>query len=195
MKTVFLISGFDLDETAVEGYELLAKGLKSKNYNVVPVGIKWRRKTPSEYVKEFEAFYKKHKAKESIVIGNSFGAVIAFLSAASLKPNVIYLCSLSPFFKEDKGKFPDKYVVNHFGKRRAEDLWSYSANKIADDINKTKVKTFVLYGQKEHKTSPNLVARAKDTAKRVKDSSLTEIPNAPHDLEDKVYSSALVSML
>ncbi len=195
MKTIFLISGFDLDETAVEGYKLLAKGLKGKNYNVIPVDIKWRRKIPSEYVKEFKAFYKKHKAKENIVIGNSFGAVVAFLSAASLKPSAIYLCSLSPFFKEDRGKFPDSYPLNRFGKRRVEDLWSYSADKTAEDINKTKVKTYVLYGEKEHKTSPNLVARAKNTAKKISNSSLIEVPNAPHNLEDKVYSSALVEML
>ncbi len=196
MKTIFLISGFDTNETAAgKDYRWLVEGLKRNNYNVISVDIKWRRKTPSQYVKEFKTFYKNHKTKENIIIGNSFGAVVAFLSASELSPDSIYLCSLSPFFEEDKGKFPDKYAIRHFGKRRAEDLWSYSASKVAEKINKTNVETFVLYGQKEHKTSPNLVARAKDTAKKLKNSELIEVPNAPHNLEDKTYGSALIKML
>jgi len=73
-----------------------------------------------------------------------------------------------------------------------EDLWSYSADSIAKAISQTSTKTFVLYGEKEHVTSSLLVSRCKDTASKIKGSTLIEIPNAPHDMSDNVYSDALI---
>ena len=196
IKTVFVIAGFDLDETATcEDYRWLIDGIKAKGYKVVPVDISWRHKTPGQYMKEFERLYEQQKTEINIIIGNSFGAVVAFLSAAELKPDAIYLCSMSPFFKEDRGRFPDSYPLRHFGKRRVEELWSYSAKMIAEDINSADVSVNILYGENEQKTSPNLVARAKATAKDIKDAKLIEVPGAPHQLEDRVYGSALIEML
>jgi pimeloyl-ACP methyl ester carboxylesterase len=196
MQTVFILAGFDLHDTASStDYSRLRKGLKRKDYNIVPVDISWYHKTPSKYVKEFIYFYEQHKTNRNIIIGNSFGAVIAFLSAPTLKPDELYLCSLSPFFKEDRHKRPDNYAIRYFGKRRMEDLWSYSADAVASDISQTTTKTFVLYGQKEHVTSPLLVARCKDTASKIKRASLTEIANAPHDMSNSVYSDALIAIV
>lgn len=196
MKTVFIIAGFDLHDTASDSeYDRLKKGLKNKDYNVAAVDINWLRKTPSQYVEKFISIYKHHKTDVNILIGNSFGAVIAFLAASAIQPDTIYLCSLSPFFKEDRHKFPDSYAIKIFGKHRAEDLWSYSADEIAEAINHTSIKTFVLYGEKEHVTSPALVSRCQDTANKVKNSSLVEIAGAPHNMSDSTYSDALINML
>ncbi|HTB49172.1 MAG TPA: alpha/beta hydrolase [Verrucomicrobiae bacterium] len=195
MKTIFILAGFDLHETALStDYAKLREELAGKGYNVVPVDISWYRKTPSQYVEEFRHFYAKHKTGENMVIGNSFGAVIAFLAAAELRPDVVCLCSLSPFFKEDRRKKQDAYGIRYFGKRRMEDLWQYSADEVAKQLNDTKVKTFVLYGEKEHRTSPDLVARCKDTASKLRRSKLLEIAGAPHDMADSAYTSAIVDL-
>jgi pimeloyl-ACP methyl ester carboxylesterase len=196
MTTAFIIAGFDLQNTAAsDKYVILEKGLESRGYKVAASNISWQRKTPSQYAAEFVKFYIQHKSDKNIVIGNSFGAVVAFITAAEIKPEALYLCSLSAFFKEDRGKLPDSYGVDIFGKRRMEDLWSISAVDLADRINIADVKTIVTFGEKEHQTSPTLVARCTDTAKHIKHSQLVEISNAPHSMADKIYSDALVRLV
>lgn len=197
MKTVFVIAGFDLHETAAStsGYKTLLDGLRVQGYNVIPYTRAWYRKNPIQYVREFEEFYIAHKTDENIIIGNSFGAVVAFVSAPKLQPNTIFLCSLSPFFKEDRGKYPDEYAYKYFGKKRAHELWSYSSNDIVTEINKTGIRVIGVYGEKEHKTSPNLVARTTNVARKLNDAELIEVPDAPHVLENSIYTAAILKMV
>lgn len=196
MKTVFLLAGFDLHETAAgEYFEQLRKGLYRKGYKVVPVDLSWYRKTPSQYAQGFIKFYTEHKGSHNTVIGNSFGAVIAFISAPELQPDVLYLSSLSPYFKEDRQKRPDNYGVSYFGIRRLNDLRPYSADRIAKQLSQLKTQVYVIYGEKEHKSAPLLVARCKDTARKITQAHLIEIAKAPHDLSDSTYSAGLIKLL
>ena len=73
----------------------------AKGFTVSLVPITWERATMTDYAVEFESFYEKHKANDNYVLGFSYGAVIAFITANKLKPKKIYLCSLSSDFKED----------------------------------------------------------------------------------------------
>lgn len=199
MKTAFVLSGFSrtsLDSTAhnYDGYDQLKSGLRRKGYRVVAIDISWRRKSLSRYIKEFVALYEKEKSQENIVIGNSFGAVIAFVTAPILQPNIVYLCSLSPFFQEDRGKQPDAVGLRLCGKRRMQELWSISATKIASRLNQTSVKTIVVFGKKEYDMLV-LVERCKKTATQLHGSKLVEIPNAPHNMGDAAYSSGLLRLI
>lgn len=195
MKTVFTIAGFDLHNSSTIKLQLLNEGLRKKGYNVVPVDLTWKYKTHTQYIKEFINIYDKHKTKENIVLGNSFGAAVAFMSAPIVKPSKIYLCSLSPFFKEDRGKLSDDYAIDKFSKHRVEDFWTYSANDIAHGIVRQKISTIIVYGEKEHQTSPVLVERCRQTAKIIAKSELIEIPNCPHNLSDETYSKAMIEMV
>lgn len=195
MKTVFTIAGYDLRKSSVNKLQLLNEELRVKDYNVVPVDLVWKHKTHTQYIKDFVEIYNQHKTEENIVLGNSFGAAVAFISAPIVQPDRIYLCSLSPFFKEDRGKRPDDYVIDKFGKRRAEDFWSYSASEIAKQISQQKIPTTVVHGEKEHQTSPVLVSRALQTAKAIDGAELVEVPNCPHNLSDETYSKAMVEIV
>lgn len=192
MKTAFLLGGFDLHSTAKDGlYPVIEQGLRAHGYNVVPTDISWRRKVHTQYVKEFIELYNSQKTEHNIIIGNSFGAVVAFLATPQIDVDEIYLCSLSPFFNEDRQRLPDAYGIKYFGKRRLNDLRSYSADEVAASINGTKV--HVLYGEKEHQTSPPLVARCQEVAKLVLGADIHEIAGAPHNLTNPIYSQAVVS--
>ncbi len=195
-ETVFLLAGFSTSRTALStDYSEIRKGLSAKGYKLVPVDISWRQKTPSVYAKEFIQLYNKNKSDRNIIIGNSFGALVAFISIAEIKPDVVYLCSLSPFFKEDEKRLPDDEVIKYFGIRRMNDLRTYSCSQIAKLINKTSTKIYVLYGEKELITSPPLVNRSKEVAQAINGTTLLEIPNAPHNLSDKIYYSAVLDMV
>lgn len=195
MKTVFTLLGYYLNETSSSKLATLNNGLTAKGYNVVPVDISWKYKTHTQYVKEFVELYNKHKTEENIVIGNSFGAVVAFIAAPIVKPDKIYLCSLSPFFKEDRVSYPDSYAIKFFGKRRTKDFRSYSADSLAREIAQQKIPTTVVYGEKERQTSPVLAARCQQTSQAIPDSELIEIPNCPHNMVEAVYSQAMLGML
>lgn len=193
MKTAFILAGFDLHETATSpDYLRLRTGLTEQGYHVIPIDISWKHKTPSQYVDEFISTYKSNASDENIIIGNSFGAVVTFIAAPKIKADRIFLCSLSPFFKEDRGKQPDSLGLKYFGKKRMNDLWSYSATLIANSVKNSKV--YVLYGEKEHQTSPILVGRCKDTAKNIINASLIEIKGAPHDMSDGIYTNAILEL-
>jgi hypothetical protein len=196
-KTAFLVSGFELNRTAADDqYKELRKAVKSKGYEVLPVNITWNYRTMSRFVAEFKEFYRKHAGDQNVIIGNSFGAMVAMMVAPELKPDKIILCSLSPFFKEDIPRFqPPEKLTNWFGKRRVKDFRTISAKTIVDEINRTKVKSILFYGEHEKKKYKKLVERVIDTAQDLKGSHMSEIPNAPHSFKDTAYISAILTVL
>jgi len=198
MKTVFLIAGLDIHNTAVDDkYAFLRNIIEKEGYKVIPVDISWRQNTPSNYAREFINIYNANKSKDgNIVIGNSFGAVVAFITASELLPDLVLLCSLSPFFKEDlDNNWPPMKYEKLLGKRRLQDISRYSAHKVVAEINKTNVKFKILYGENEHTTSSRLVSRTIDTAKRITKSKLVEVKNAQHSFVGPEYAAGIINEL
>lgn len=195
MRTIFIISGFDIhkDATDIE-HKSLRDGLSKSGYRVVPVAISWKQKTPSQYVEEFVKFYNKNRSDNNIVLGNSFGAVVTLLSAVKVKPNEIYLCSLSPFFKEDKHTKPESYWIKYFGKKRLDDLRSTSFNIIAKKISDEGIKTIVIHGDKEYHTSPPLVKRCEDAAQQITGAKLIVLKDTPHNMSNPNYVQELMKL-
>lgn len=196
IKRVFLISGFELNRTAAyEQYAGLRNAIKARSYDLVPVNINWKHHTMTKFVDEFQRLYRKKAGEYNIIIGNSFGAMAAMIGAPELKPDKIILCSLSPFFQEDIPRFSPGKTEKWFGKRRVQDFLKISAKTSAEQINRTKVKSILFYGEQEKKMYKKLVKRVRETAKDLKDSQLTEIPNAPHSFKDPAYVLAITQVL
>jgi predicted alpha/beta hydrolase family esterase len=100
-KTFFIIPGFKQKPTA-KSFDWLREFLSKRGLKVVVVPIKWNYHVMSDWVKEFTTSYNTHKTDINYILGFSYGAVIALLVANILKPEKIFLCSLSSDFKEDK---------------------------------------------------------------------------------------------
>ncbi len=173
---------FDASDPAYAEYKKL---FAEFGYEGVVPPIGWRRKTHSEYCAEFKEFYLRNKGDENLVIGNSFGAAVAYMTAPELKPDWLLVGSLSPFFAEDVGTFPGKRALWRFGKRRMADFNSYSAHDIASKLNGNR--TVYLYGEKEKTDIPHLVARVVDSHKLTPGSQLVEIPDAGHKMRTPEY--------
>jgi pimeloyl-ACP methyl ester carboxylesterase len=197
VTSVFLIGGFNIHYTIAqsEKIELLKSGLEAKGYRVVLVDITWRRKTPSQFSKEFEKFYRIHRTEHNVVIGNSFGAIVALLTAPNLLPDELYLCSLSAFFSEDRGEHSDIDSIKYFGKRRMHDLWSLSFNEIAGKYNNLGIAVAITYGEKEKEMYPSLVRRCRQAATTMPNARLIELPGAPHSMNDPTYSRELLKYM
>ena len=151
MKTFFIIPGFRQKATDKQ-FVWLKKFLIEKSFKVILVPITWERKVMSDYVIEFEDFYNKHKGDENYILGFSYGAVITFITAQKLQPKKIFLCSLSPDFKEDL-KNEKQWILNYIGKKRTIDAITRSGDSIAKNLT---VPTIVFYGEKEGKQYPKL---------------------------------------
>ena len=182
MKKIFIIPGFKQKATDKQ-FVWLKKFLTTKGFEVSLVPIKWDHRTMSDYALEFENFYNNNKARENYVLGFSFGAMISLISANNLKPDKIYLCSLSPYFKEDISKIAPG-ALKYIGKKRVVDSLTRSGRKIAKELT---VPGVVFYGEKEASLYPQLKIRCEETAKLSRSIKLVIVKDAPHDISNPEY--------
>jgi pimeloyl-ACP methyl ester carboxylesterase len=193
MKIAFLISGYNFNQTSADPkYASLRTAIAAKGYKVVPSTFVWNHTTVAQYVPKFVDFYQKNKGDYNILIGNSYGAMVAFLATPATEPNRVLLCSLSPYFAEDYSKTTKEYRLKRFGKRREVDMKKISAKQTAEAINKTSVEITLMYGENEDKI---LIDRVKSTAKDLKNSEVIEVPNGPHHMIDPIYTAAIAEQL
>ena len=197
MKKAFLINGLNINHTAAgDAFEYLRKAIASKGYEVVPIDISWRQTTPTQFAKKFLQIYESKKGTSNTIIGNSFGAVVALITAPRTKPDQLVLCSLSPFFKEDfRSGWPTDKQIKRLGKRRLNDISNYSIEKNADEINKQKISVKVLYGEQEKIQHQPLVDRSISLSKLISGSTLIEVANAPHSFKDQAYTDGIKNIL
>jgi len=194
-KTVYIIPGWT-EVASQKRYKKSISLFKRLGFNVIEVKIEWKNKVMSDYVNQFLAMKPK---RGSYIFGFSLGAMIAFISANRVKPKTMILCSLSPYFKEDLarsrqiyGKIFDKY----FKKRDTDDLKRHSFSKIA---NRVKCKVIIFAGDKEDlykgKYTPNVILRAKEAKKMVRNSRLIIVRNGKHDISQPQYHNAIKKVI
>jgi len=188
MKVAYIIPGFN-HHNKQPAYKKIASFFRSRGIKPIPIDIKWKYRTMTDYVGEFIEKYKRefNDNNEVYFLGFSFGAMISFISAVKLKPKMIILCSLSPWFKENLPHVPKKWKRNF--KRRVEVFKELSFNEISKKINS---KTILLIGDKEPSIT---IRRTKDAHRRLRDSKLIMIKGAKHDIEMEEYLKTLEKVI
>lgn len=111
--------------------------------------------------------------------------MIAAIAASKVKPKKIYLCSLSPYFKEDIDTLVKKSERRTLGKRRLADFQSIYFNDVAKSIH---CETVVFVGMKE---PASVIKRAKEAHHKIKHAHLHKIEEATHDLLSPAYIRAI----
>lgn len=184
-KIVYIIPGYCESHLKQRGYNKIAKFFEECDIESIHVEIDWKKTIPerfSDYAKQFVDLYKKPKGAKVYVLGFSYGATIAFLTAAKLKPDVLILCSLSPYFEEDLGDLKVTWV-KWFRKNFIESDYSFA--KLAPKI---KSQTYLIVGDKEDKAC---LVRAKDAKKKLPGSSLSIAKGADHEINQEEYLVAV----
>jgi esterase/lipase len=185
-KHFFLVPGFKQKPTDRE-FLWLKKFLQAKGFRVTIVPVDWNFHVMSDYVRDFKKFYHTHKSGNDYVLGFSYGAVITFLTAQELKPKKIYLCSLSPDFREDL-RVMSPWMRRLTGRKRRLDAKKRSGRAIAKNLS---VPSAVFYGEVEGKRYPQLKRRCEETVRLAKHSALVVVSNAPHRIDHPNYIEAL----
>ncbi|MBI2797862.1 hypothetical protein HYX70_01005 [Candidatus Saccharibacteria bacterium] len=189
-KVAFIVPGYT-ETPERKGVDEISKRLAQQSFETVKVNIDWRYKIMSDYVVQFNELYNSKSGDFNLVLGFSFGAMIATISAAKFCPDRLVLCSLSPFFAEDMETIPDSWAKS-IGKHRAADFKSFS---LLEAGKKIKSKTTLLVGEKESVREPEMMTVAKRANSVIRESTLKVVPNGKHDIGQKEYLSAIMEII
>lgn len=197
MNKAFLIRGFKLSATAADSdFESVREVIRESGYEVMAVDFTWNHKSMTQYADKFVNFYNRYKGTRNIIIGHSFGAMAALTSATRTMPDLLVLCSLSGFFKEDLPKYTDDdWIIRHMGKKRRADFEALSATTLAKQIKAKNIKSVMIYGELEKKLYPHLYSRVQQTAAILQPARLIEVPGADHSIRGDAYLKALKEVL
>ena len=188
MKTIFIVAGFK-HSAHEEQYEWMKRYFESLGFTVKTPNIRWNNRTMTDYTHQFINYYNKYKSEVNYILGFSFGAMISLITADKLKPDSLYLCSLSPYFKEDLPTIKKSWR-RYIGKKRIEDFESYSGITLAKRIS---MPTVVFYGTQEAGKYPQLKVRCTETKNLNSNCRLIIAQNAPHEIDYPTYIEAIKS--
>ncbi|PJE74314.1 MAG: hypothetical protein COV01_02345 [Candidatus Taylorbacteria bacterium CG10_big_fil_rev_8_21_14_0_10_41_48] len=119
-KRIYIIPGYG-ETTRRKPYMKLAQIASDLGYEVTKINPDWAGGLMTDWVKSFVEKTHGSKYENSLVIGFSFGAVIAILGAQQTRFRKIILCSLSPYFSEDIKDLPPE-VWDTFGNKHKVDF-------------------------------------------------------------------------
>ncbi len=173
-KVVFIVPGYG-ESPSLSRYKKVAAFFKTKKMEIVPVNIFWKYRVLSDYIFQFKKIFDKNKGVENYFFGFSFGAFIAFVSSIELKPKAIFVCSLSPYFKEDFINFPKSWKKSE-PKKMVRDMKNFNFNNIVGKVNSG---VYIFVGEKEHKLT---LDRAKEIKNKIRKSKLVFVNGANHFL-------------
>ncbi len=138
-KIVYIIPG--LGETCrSKRYKMLGQSIEEKGYTAVYCNPDWYQTVSSQIFKP---------EKDSIIIGFSFGAVIAYLIARKFKFKKVIFASLSPLKMITHKELLEEYR-KHMSLKEAKILTD-DVLSIKINLNKLKTKYVALKGSREEK--------------------------------------------
>jgi alpha/beta superfamily hydrolase len=183
---VYIIPGFR-ESANSKAYRAVANGFQKQKIKPVMITIRWKYRSMTDYLHEFNQQVK-NTTDELYLVGFSFGAMIAAIAAPNLKPKKLFLCSLSPFFKED---LPALSIAarRSLGAKRLLDFSKYPFSDIAKNI---KSSTFLFRGENE---LPSVIERSEIAQKKIRNSKLIIVKGANHDLRHPNYMHEILKCI
>ena len=188
-KIAYIIPGYRESHLKQSGYKKVAKIFESRGITPIQVPIRWKKKGPerfADYAARFLKFYKKKKGDKVYVLGFSYGATIAFLTATRTKPTALILCSLSPYFREDQKNLKPAWL-RWWKKQFVESDYSF-----AQLAPKIKTRTYLIVGTKEPAVC---LLRAKDATRKLQNSCLIKARDAKHTIGQKQYLAVVEKVI
>ena len=183
MKLAYILSG-GTESTRQAKYRRIGRAFESRGFTVRYVEIRWLRKNPTDWINQFISMYK--PGDYTVLFGFSWGAWTAFVASTMVKADKLVLCSLSPYFKEDRIK---RSWIRTIGKMRYADFKRYSFKVLN---SKCKTSAVLLIGGEEHK---NVLKRVREAHRMMRGSKLLVVPESKHEIADKNYMKAIVSVI
>lgn len=153
---------------------------------IIPIYIKWTYTSITGWIKQTEKKITETTKPIDLLIGFSFGAIVAAILSQEYKPKHLILCSPSPYFAENLPDLPD-LAEKMLGKRRMKDFSKYSISQLELPSD-----TRILIAEKDFYLIP---AHAENILSKVKGerTPIIVVPDAPHDIAHPSYEEALIT--
>jgi pimeloyl-ACP methyl ester carboxylesterase len=132
---------------------------------------------------------------DGILIGHSLGALAALSVIDQMPVRHLVLCSPSALFSEDIHKNLDSVLAQRIGEKRVQELASFSAARAGFLVNRLRIPTTVLFGEKERELHPSLVARSSQLANNIVGAKLIEVAGAAHFIGERPYAHELTRVV
>lgn len=180
--TLFIVPGFKQKITDLAW--LKVKKLAQKSFQQVTLfQPEWNYHTLTHWAGSFDQCRHQYVGPQ-MVLGFSFGAMIAFLSSINLPTKTAILCSLSPYFSEDISSLKP-WWNQAVGKKRMAIFQETHFSKLAA---KSHSQNYLLVGEKE---VPQCFTRYHDALEQLSGSCGIVVPQAGHDIGHQAYLAAL----
>ncbi len=180
--TFFIIPGFR-QSTTDPAWQAIKSMIIPKGHKVVMVQPKWSYHTLTDWVKDLNTIRQSCPGDHGL-LGFSFGAMIAFVSAAKQPAQVTILCSLSPYFQEDLSLLRP-WWKEKTGKHRIADFANLSFNQLA---KKQTGQTYLLVGENEVPECRQRFDKAMEMLPKVQGQV---VPKAGHNIDHINYLASL----
>lgn len=135
--------------------------------------------------------YRKLRPANTILVGFSLGAVVAYLLAAEEVPKKLILASLPAWCRERIGTIP-KSSTERFTNDQIRAFKAHSFDALAPRIT---CPTELLVGSHEAETSSSLWENVHVMASLIPHARRTIVPGVAHEIEHPKYEQALVEAL
>lgn len=180
--TLFIVPGFR--QKITEKTWLKVKELSQKYFQeAILFQPEWNYHTLTDWVGAFDQFRQQYVGPQ-MVLGFSFGAMIAFLSSINLTTKTAILCSLSPYFSEDISSLKP-WWNQAVGKKRMAIFQETHFSKLAA---KSHAQNYLLVGEKE---VLQCFTRYHTALEQLSGASGIVIRQAGHDIGHQEYLAAL----
>jgi len=186
MRNIYLIPGYK-HTLETPGYRKLILSLEKLWYNVEFIPISWKYHVMSEYIQE--ANNKIRTSPNDVILGFSFGAMIALNLAERHSFRQVVLCSLSPYFSEDIPKLPLKYKL-YLGVRRWTDFIKHHSE--VNVRNPLLNQYTFIYGSAE---TSRLQQRNKKMIEKLRVDTYDIVEWVGHDVGDPRYQEVILKFL
>jgi pimeloyl-ACP methyl ester carboxylesterase len=183
---VYMIPGYD-EDIRFAGYQYVMKLFRSRGITPVGVTIRWKYRTMTDYVKGFIGQWNEGHVP-AYLFGFSFGAMVALLAAPYVNIRGLYLCSLSPYFREDIRDLTPS-AQRSVGKHRMNDFKKISYKEACRKVH---CKTILVAGENE---SHAVWKRTYEASVAIRNAQFYSAPGATHDLSEEKYQLALRNVI
>lgn len=195
MIAAFLVPGFSQDKTFTDSsLDVLKREMSARDVLLNGVVDGWS----GHNVRHFGqcAVEQSRTCKyDGILIGHSLGALAILSVVDSIPMRHLVLCSPSALFSEDIDTNLSPAISRRLGVKRVEELKAFSAAEAASSVSRLGISTTVLFGEKERKIYPHLVARSEQLAATIAGAELVEVAGAAHSIGENPYARELARIV
>ncbi len=191
MKNVFMLQGFSKDLAFDDpSLDLLREAMAEHDIQLHGVENGWKDYGIRSFGMRAVEQYHDYPYK-GILIGHSLGALAALSVLEFMPVRHLVLCSPSALFSEDIKSGLDPLVAVRIGKKRIQELSSFSVAEAVSSVNRLGMPTTIMFGERERVLHPRLVSRSCELADKIVNATLLEVPGAGHSIGENPYAFEL----